>query len=333
MHKKISRKLIVIIALSTLLVPCSILDCISICEIQKNNSSKMSQDSIYVTTHNIFIDLTEPKNISVIERYTLYNNHTSSIYSTTFYFNESLTILSIEEDNQAISSYNKTSLINSLSIDFLSSLEPNGSKEIKLRYFLNKETQLLENKYHRFYYGYFVSFLTLQEYVTVRLSRKCEIHEDPGSIVPPTNRPDLSPEGFIDIHWIFQNRLPLTYNYIEVIFKPHAKVPIWIFVIGPLLGLACGIGGTIWYMSRKGRKEMKKIGEVFLSDTEKELLKIIIKNNGKISQRNLCTLTCYTKAKVSRNLISLEKQNLITREKWGRNYQVYVTDVGKKVIE
>ena len=59
----------------------------------------------------------------------------------------------------------------------------------------------------------------------------------------------------------------------------------------------------------------------------------MIKNEGKISQKDLCSITGYTKAKVSRNLISLEKQDLITREKWGRNYLIYVSDLGRKVVE
>jgi len=47
----------------------------------------------------------------------------------------------------------------------------------------------------------------------------------------------------------------------------------------------------------------------------------------------LTVITGYTKNKVSRNLISLEQQQLIIREKWGRNYRIFITETGEKVAK
>ncbi|MHA1954925.1 MAG: helix-turn-helix transcriptional regulator, partial [Candidatus Heimdallarchaeaceae archaeon] len=282
---------------------------------------------------NILIDLTETENISVIERIIVLNQQNSTINSISLLFNETLTNLKIEEENQALFSYNITSNPYSISIDFLSPIETNETRELKLQYNLEKSTQLLDQNYQRFYFGYYNTLLTTQKYIIVRLSKNSEIHPDAGSILPPTERPELTYEGFVDIRWSFINLSASTYDFIQVIFKPQTSTPIWIFILGPFLGLACGVTGTIWIMRRRNKKTIKEIGRIFLSDTEKEILKLIEENEGKISQKNLCAKTGYTKAKVSRNLISLEKQNLVTREKWGRNFRVYITDMGKKVIE
>jgi uncharacterized membrane protein len=298
-----------------------------------NANLKQSQNSLTIFYHNIFIDLTNPQNISVRERITLSNRLNTTLDSITLFFNESFTNLVIEEENQALYSYNRTNNPTSISLEFLSLIDINETRDIRLRYNLEKTTQLIEENFQLFYFGYFNSFLTIQKYITIRLSKNSEIHTGPGSILPFTEKPELSYEGFVDINWSFNNLSASSQNFIQVIFKPPTETPIWIFIVGPLLGLICGVGGTIWFMRRKGRKAIKEIGKIFLSDSEKLLLKLILKNNGKISQRDLCTQTGYTKAKVSRNLISLEKQDLITREKWGRNYQVYITDLGKKVIE
>jgi uncharacterized membrane protein len=115
--------------------------------------------------------------------------------------------------------------------------------------------------------------------------------------------------------------------------KPIGKAPIWIFIVGPIVGIVVGAFGALWFMRKKEEKTLKEIGKIFLSDTEKMMLKLIRDEGGKTTQKNLCSLTGFTKTKVSRNLISLEKQSLITRERWGRNYQVFISDTGKKVIE
>ncbi len=90
---------------------------------------------------------------------------------------------------------------------------------------------------------------------------------------------------------------------------------------------------TIWIMRRREKRAVKKLGTIFLSETQKKFLEIIVENGGRISQKELTTMTGYTKARVSRNLISLEQQQMITREKWGRNYRIFITETGVKVVK
>ncbi len=333
LQKKVTKSIMILISICVLLVPSSFY-CSSInCQILRKINLSQSQTSIVISYHNIFIDLTDPQNISVIERITLSNHQNTTLESITMFFNETYANLIIKEENQALFSYNETTAPNSVSIEFLNQIEINETRDLRLKYNLEKSPILQNNKFQRFYFGYFNTYFTTQKYITVRLSKNSEISTEPDSILPFTERPEISQEGFVDINWNFNNVSSSTQDFIQVIFKPPTKSSIWIFIIGPILGLTCGIGGTTWFMKRKGKKVIKEIGKIFLSDSEKLLLKLILKNNGKISQKDLCDQTGYTKAKVSRNLISLEKQDLITREKWGRNYQVYITDLGKKVIE
>ncbi len=333
MHRRTIRTKIVFAIIITLLIPLPINSSNCINYASDFNLHEFNLSSLSVSYHKIFIELTNLKNITVREDFTLFNNQSSEIDSIKLYYNESFTILSLKEGNYDISSFNTTSYPISLSLEFNSPLQPNKTKDLKFLFCLNKKTQVLENDYHIFSYSYFDTYFTLLEFVTVRLSRNCEIGSEPGDILPPTDRPIITEEGFIDIYWRFEEISSSSNQFVQVKFKPPSKTPVWLFVIGPILGLASGIGGTLWYMRNKGKKTIKQIGKVFLSDSEKLLLKLIFKNDGKIAQKNLCSLTGYTKAKVSRILISLEKQNLVAREKWGRNYQIYISDLGRKVIE
>ncbi len=339
LHKKTTRKLIIFISIATLLVPCSFCSDVCFSYTNKPCNPKIAQSQISVDYHKLIYILSNPENISVSDSYTLSNTLNSSLNSIIFYFNESITNLVIEEDHEVTNSYNVTEIPDMLSTDYLISIDlrttfdSGETKDIKFRYNIENEIIKFDKKYIVSYFELFSTYNTYYESVTVRLDKGSEIYPKGGAIIPQESGIIMHPTGIIDIYWNFYNVSQSTQKQIEVKFKPPEKAPVWIFIVGPFVGLTCGIGGTVWFMGRKGKKVIREIGKVFLSDSEKLLLKLIVKNEGKISQRNLCALTGYTKAKVSRNLISLEKQDLITREKWGRNYQVYITDIGKKVIE
>ncbi len=328
-----------LISIVTLLIPCSL--CSEFCFSYTNETinPKIAQSQISVDYHKLIYILSNPENISVSDSYRLTNNLNSSLNSIIFYFNESIKNLVIEEDNEATHSYNITEIPDilspdySISIDLRTTFDLGEKRDIRFRYNIEKDIVKFDKKYIVSYFELFSTYHTSYESVTVRLDKGSEIYPNGGAIIPQESGIIMHSTGIIDIYWNFYNISQFTQKQIEVKFKPPGRTPVWIFIVGPIVGLTCGIGGTVWFMGRRGRKVIKEIGKVFLSDSEKLLLKLIVQNEGKVSQRNLCTSTGYTKAKVSRNLISLEKQDLITREKWGRNYQVYITDLGKKVIE
>jgi uncharacterized membrane protein len=100
-----------------------------------------------------------------------------------------------------------------------------------------------------------------------------------------------------------------------------------------LLGVSAGVAGTLWIVNRRKRKTIRKLGEIFLTDIQRELLQIIVDKGGKITQKELVTITEYSKSKISRNLSPLEENEFITKQKWGNQYRVYITELGRKVIE
>jgi uncharacterized membrane protein len=86
-------------------------------------------------------------------------------------------------------------------------------------------------------------------------------------------------------------------------------------------------------MRRREIKARKAIGEIYLTDDQNLILKLVHQNDGRIAQKELLTQTNFSKAKLSRNISSLEEFGFITKEKWGREFRVYITKNGRKVVE
>ena len=101
------------------------------------------------------------------------------------------------------------------------------------------------------------------------------------------------------------------------------------------------IAGSLFYMWAKredeeepGRKpkaldKSYAILERALSEDEALLLEIIRENEG-ITQDSLRFRTGFSKSKVSALLLNLEKKGIITRERLGRTYKVFISDWIKK---
>ncbi|MHA2358448.1 MAG: helix-turn-helix transcriptional regulator, partial [Candidatus Heimdallarchaeaceae archaeon] len=146
----------------------------------------------------------------------------------------------------------------------------------------------------------------------------------------------------IVVSWIFANVSKSNNPFFLLRFDkpiiPETDEPFFrntfnIFWIGIVVGVFLGISGTSWLIRYREKQAMRKLGRTLLTDTQKALIKIVYDHKGKISQRELCDITGYSKSKISRNLVPLEMRGLIRREKWGRTYVVYLTDDGQTVIE
>ncbi|MCE7741421.1 MAG: winged helix DNA-binding protein, partial [Candidatus Heimdallarchaeota archaeon] len=136
------------------------------------------------------------------------------------------------------------------------------------------------------------------------------------------------------LSWTFENLDPLDQPFIFVRFdKPLRETPIIAIVLGSIGGLVLGAFLTILFMRRREKKVVKEISTIYLSDTQKIILKLISENNGKMLQKELCAETGFTKSRISRNITPLVEQGLLQRDRWGRNYVIRLTDSGRKVIE
>ena len=324
LHKRTFRLFILCMCLGFLLIPCS--HCLTYCNSNSptSTSPKLNQISLIFTDYWIFLEVDEDENIFVTERITLKNELDISISDLTLYYNQTISIINIRNDQQSVDNFTLNSS-NVLLIEFNNALQPNETKEIEINYSLENLIQRWQGNYLRLYFEYY-KYLVLKETFIVRLPKHSEIYDGPGEILP---LPDefWNEHGYIEIFWYDSVQ-----NYIQVIFKIQSN-PIWFYIIGPIVGLAVGVGGTLWFVRKKEEKTMKDIGKIFLSETEKMILKLISENGGKVTQAELSTITGFTKTKISRNLISLENQELIVREKWGKNYRVYISEMGQKVVE
>jgi len=325
LHKKTIRLLIVLVSLSTLLAPCS--DCSACCINNAHNQTlpKLTYSSLCFSNYRALIEIYDVETIYVNEKINLENILNTSVSFLNLYYNETISIIDIKEDNQDNSNFS-ISVDNSLIINFNTILEQNDTKEIIVEYTLENVIQQQKRNYLRLYYEYYKYNITHQETIIVRLPKDSKISDEDGEILPYPDEMWIE-RGYIEIYWYDS-----TEDYIQVIFKIQSN-PYWIYIIGPIIGLAVGVGGTIWLMRKREEKAMKEMGKIFLTETEKMILKLIYENGGKITQGELSSLTGFTKTKVSRNLISLEKHELIIREKWGRNYRIFISDMGQKVVE
>ncbi|NOZ59997.1 MAG: winged helix-turn-helix transcriptional regulator [Euryarchaeota archaeon] len=102
------------------------------------------------------------------------------------------------------------------------------------------------------------------------------------------------------------------------------------------LSFIAGIAaGALFYMWAKPEEEKKQdsksyaILERALSEDEALLIEIIRENEG-ITQDSLRFRTGFSKSKVSALLLNLEKKGIITRERLGRTYKVFIADWIKK---
>ena len=186
------------------------------------------------------------------------------------------------------------------------------------------------------------SYLTTLPYyahdvrIISRLPEYCYLHETDDFLpYSPYNLTTSFLSGTrITLIWNFEKLSENSILDIHIFFDETPRnTPVWLFILGPIVGIVLGITASFYFFRRKDLKNVKKIGDIFLTDIQKQLLRLISENGGKITQTELCKITGYTRTRVSRNLISLEQQELIRREKWGRNFQVYLSDLGRKVIE
>ncbi|MHA1219543.1 MAG: helix-turn-helix transcriptional regulator [Candidatus Heimdallarchaeaceae archaeon] len=299
-----------------------------------NSLSQSTECSCFIKSHDIKIDILSSENILVNETLIIQNNSTESMDNIYLWFNQSYANLIVENDLE-YSFVNDTSLI---SINFQNSIQTNQTTTVKLSYLLDKGILSItgDPSYYYFQFTTIVTHFTKLQRIRVRIPENSFIHEEEGmESYSPETGPPSGIEYRLALIWTFTDLNPYDNQLLFLFYdEPIGGDPlIWLFIIGPVLGLSFGVIGTIWMMRRREKRAVKKLGTIFLSETQKKFLEIIVENGGRISQKELTTMTGYTKARVSRNLISLEQQQMITREKWGRNYRIFITETGVKVVK
>lgn len=114
---------------------------------------------------------------------------------------------------------------------------------------------------------------------------------------------------------------------ISTIPIPPPSKGAWFAMIGTFFaGLIAG-GLTVFFIIKSRTDiERKEIVETLLSQPEKEIIRIIKNENGVTTQSKICSVSEFSKAKVSYYLNELENKGIIQKERWGRMNRIRITD-------
>lgn len=304
-------------------------------------------NGLLIRSHQTEIDIYSPQSVIVTETFSIQNLNTTIAPSVKFWLNHSLNTLVVEDVEGALD-YDWlpiSNVTNFVSVYFRTPLEQNDTSIFSVNYNLDTNLILTESdtSFYSFEFYSTISHFTRRYTMSMILPELSFIHESEGiSSYYPINATQILIKNRIVISWIFNNISKSSEPFFLLRFdepiipetdEPFFKTSFNVFLMGIITGIFLGISGTSWMIRYREKKAMKKLGRTLLTDTQKALIKIVYEKEGKISQRDLCDTTGFSKSKVSRNLVPLEMRGLIRREKWGRTYVVYLTDDGRTVIE
>jgi len=296
-----------------------------------------NQETIIISEHVVKISLLSFQKVIVNETISFINNQSSPLSSLDLWNNHTDRNGMIIEDDLGVLSHEATE--NLLRINLRSSISSGELGSIYLNYVLEDHFQQVVSEsfdYYRFEFISTISYSTLVYEVDVRYVSSLHLYDRP-EVLPyfPSTNPPIWSGGYYNIGWKFNNPKIFSIDYlIYLCFKsPKGNLKVRGYVLGALGFLGLGSFVTLWIMRKRQSKIMKKLDDIYLTDDQKLLLKLIAEKGGRTTQKELVNLTGFTKSKVSRNLNPLEQGGFVRKERWGNQYRVYLTDLGKKVIE
>ena len=309
----------------------------------ENNShdNNINQSDIEVTSQYVIIDFRSLDVIHVKEEIEFKNLQNTSITELDFWPSVNL---NYENINAVDAAYDPISLIQNEYEDFVtlyfdSDIVTNQSFLIRVDYYLDisLDPNGKKSPYHYYFqYSPVLKYFTHEYKLDIGLLKNSWLYED--DIIQtsffPTNGSYDSSGSRLFLYWTFNNIQPDSEFLIYIWFQPiDANNPVWPYILGLLGGVFLGAVSVYWWMKRREAKVMQEVGKIFLNEDQKTLLNLIIQAEGYITQKQLIEKTGFSKSKISRNLTPLEHNELITKERWGREYKVFITDKGRKVIE
>jgi hypothetical protein len=309
---------------------------------QKNEFSIDQTEEIEVIKQDVRIDFASIDEIYVIEWLTIKNIQNVSITELVFWpsLNKDFRNINVEDEDSSPITSIPDYFERSITIHFDQTINTNQSFIFRVDYYCDISLDPIGPKkpyYYHFQISPKLTYFTHEYVIEIRLPKNSWLHE--GDDIPfpyfPENGTYYTSGSRIYINWSFRDLEPDSSFPIFVWFDepPDPSSPIWPYIIGPLFGIILGAAGVYWWMKKKETLVMKEVGKIFLTEDQKLLLNLIIESEGKITQKELIQKTGFTKSKISRNLTPLESNELITKERWGREYKVYITERGRKVIE
>ena len=308
----------------------------------------ISADEMLVRSHHTTIDIYQINTISLEESFVVENTVNETQSYIDLWFNTSLNTLLVEDgEGSLIYSWDVVSnSSNKVRVNFRTELNETQTATFTVKYELNTILSPIGSSptYYSFEFYSSISHQTNSYQMTIFLPERSFIHEFEDSTPPiyPNNATQVLDKNRIKATWEMDDLVIESNPFFLIRFDeplvPEEDLTFWetkaaMFLAGFIVGVFIGVSGISWLIRYREKKAMKKIGMTLLTDNQKSLIKIIYDKKGKVSQRDLCDITGFSKSKISRNLVPLELRGLIKREKWGRTYVIYLTDDGRTVIE
>ncbi|MCE7749655.1 MAG: hypothetical protein GPJ51_14820 [Candidatus Heimdallarchaeota archaeon] len=315
---------------------------------KENSDPTFLADEMIIRSHQTTVDIYQTDSISISDSFVVENTENTTQTYIDLWFNTSLNTL-IVEDGEGSLIFNWDVVSNSsnkVRVNFRTEINESQTAAFTVKYDLNTILNPISSNpiYYSFEFSSTISHQTTSYGMVVLLPERSFIHdfEDSTPSIYPTNATQILEKNRIKVTWNLDNLAiesnPLFLIRFDEPLVPEEDLAFWetksaMFLVGFIVGVLIGISGISWLIRYREKKAMKKIGMTLLTDNQKSLIKIIYDKKGKVSQKDLCDITGYSKSKISRNLVPLELRGLIKREKWGRTYVIYLTDDGRTVIE
>lgn len=295
-------------------------------------------DDVIIYSHNIDILIQNINSISFEEHFQFMNARISPISTIDIWLKNidvnNLLVRDeeyVELEKSLVTFENQTTLV---SVELNRVLEKFQTYAFSLLYSGGECMEIQGNpSYYLYQFTSIFSYNTTALGINIRLPEHCNIRD----YNPENGQLEVS-GGYTWVSWSWPSdylNSTMFFPLVQVFFDepPNRNPATWIIVIGPILGVIIGGSGVYWWMRKREKRSVEMLGKIFLTEDQKLILRIIIENEGKITQKELIEHTQFSKSKISRNLFPLEEYGLLKKEKWGREFKVHITEAGEKILE
>ncbi len=291
-----------------------------------------------VNSHNTLIDIKNIDDVDVTETFRITNTNPLQISYIHLWINHSCSNINVTDISGSLifEKIVEADTYCYLKIFLRSEIQQDETATIYVSCTLNEIPYDEGVKSYFFEFCSSITYFTEVHYLIVRLPEESFIDEDSGlTAIYPTNQEQSFIGKRLTVSWSHSNLAPLSNPFYIIRFDPpdNPNAHIWAYILGPVLGVMIGVACTLWIMRRREKNAIQSMGTIFLNESQKILLKAIDESEGKIAQKDLMNKTGFTRSKTSRNLISLEQHEFVTKEKWGRNSLIKITKKGERMIK
>ncbi len=286
-------------------------------------------------TTRIFIE--NENEIFVTDEITILNNQNQSLTQVIIKIDPPFRQLEVNDLTQTPLSFAPIFSPNLILVDLGTELVLNETISFKMTYLIDTPAIRTAGRPPRylFFFNRTASYPILNYLLTIRIPRDSFIPDDI-SIPYFPEVTDVQETGkVVYLNWEFRDIDENQVVYVHVFYEERTALvqSAWIIIITLAGGISVGAVVVFLLMKRKERGILKEITSIYLTDDQKEILTIVVENEGKIIQGDLIRISGFSKSKISRNLTPLEANGFINRERWGRESKIFLTDKGKKVLK